>query len=208
MINICLIYDMDNIPHEIIRQTAGNSGVVNGCKFTLYNQENIDQLPGECDALIVLNTPFTTIRTRCHANLIYLVSQEAPNDRYKWHRNSFKHFSQVYTQWPLKKKNVVPSHGFLSWYIDKSYDELQTMDLNEPRKNDVAYIGNKESILIGQVKRNEFVEELNRVFANDNNLSFDLLGRTYGAPVDNKCDKLAEYKYALAIENTIVDHYW
>ena len=209
MTEVCLIYDMDNVGHDILLQTPQRSGIINNCRFTLINQNNIDQLPKETDAVIVLNTPFTDIEISCHQDLTYLISQEAANDRYQWHTHSFKYFSKVYTQWPKRKKNMVPSHGFLTWYIEKSYDDLLKLD-PAPKKHPhgVAYIGNKESILIGQVKRNEFVEKLNVAFSSHHKISVDLLGRSYQAPIDNKFDTLHQYHYGLAIENTIIDHYW
>jgi len=208
MIEVCLIYDIDNVGHDILVQTPNRSGVFNNCKFTLYNQNNIDSLPAEVDALIILNSPIDNVSIKVPPQLTYLISQEAPNDRYKWHTDSFKYFSEVHTQWPIKKKNVIPSHGFLTWYIEKSFDELKNIDLNKNKNSSVAYIGNKEAILSGQVKRNNFVEVLNKSFQDNDTISVDLIGRTYNNPIDNKFDALYGYQYGLAIENTIVDHYW
>ena len=188
MIEVCLIYDIDNVGHDILLQTPGNSGIVNGCRFSLYNQKNINELPNETDAVIVLNSPIADIKIKTCPNLTFLVSQEAPNDRYNWHKNSFKYFDEVYTQWPLTKKNIKPSHGYLTWYIEKSYDELENIDLNKPEYSSVAYIGNKEAILSGQVKRNNFVEALNQAFSNHKKIAVDLIGRTYNNPIENKFD--------------------
>lgn len=208
MIDVCLIYDIDNIAHDFIGQTPGNKGIFFDCKFTLFNQNNIDQLPAETDALIVLNSPFTNICIKAYPSLTFLISQEAPNDRYEWHTNSFKHFSKVYTQWPLKKANIIPSHGFLTWYIEKEYDELLNIDLNKPKNASVVYIGNKEAILPGQIKRNNFVEQLKETFITDKDISIDLVGKSYDNPIKNKFDALNGHQYALAIENTITNHYW
>ncbi len=208
MTEVCLIYDNDNIMHDIILQTPKGNGVVNNCRFKLINQNNIDQLPKETDAIIVLNSPFTDIKIKANPELTFLVSQEGTAERYKWHTNSFKYFSSVYTQWPVKKINIIPSHGFLTWYIEKSYDELKSISLEKEQNSSVAYIGNKEAILVGQVKRNNFVEELNIAFKQDKDISVELIGRSYNNPIENKYDKLYGYQYGLAIENTIVDHYW
>lgn len=208
MINVCLVYDSDNIKFDILLQTPNCSGEINGCKFHLFSQKNIHELPKEADAIIVLNSPIEDIKLKTHLELTFLISQEAANPRYSWHKNSFKYFNNVYTQWHVRKKNIYPSHGFLTWYIEKNYDELNQLDiLDFNRTNNVAYIGNKESILPGQVKRNEFVEALQKAFSNKN-IAIDLLGRTYDNPIDNKFDTLSTYKYGIAIENTLIDHYW
>ncbi len=209
MIEVCLVYDVDNIGHDILSQTPKHSGIINNYHFSLFNQKNISDLPKEADALIVLNSPITDINISVPKELTFLVSQEAPNERYKWHTNSFKYFSEVYTQWSIRKNNIIPSHGFLTWYIEKDYDELQQINMDEKLNgNSLAYIGNKEAILSGQVKRNKFVEDLKHAFRDHSSISVDLLGRSYNAPISNKFEVLNKYKYALAIENTIVDHYW
>jgi hypothetical protein len=208
MIDVSIIYDVDNVGHDILLQTPEKKGIVNNCRFNLYNQSNIDQLPKETDAVIVLNSPFTDVKIKTHKQLVFLVSQEAPNARYKWHTHSFKYFSEVYTQWPLKKKNIIPSHGYLTWYIEKEYDELIDINLEKRTNGSVAYIGNKEAILSGQLKRNNFVQALKDGFAEDSKISVDLIGRTYDNPIDNKFDTLYDYQYGLAVENTIVNHYW
>ena len=209
MIEVCLIYDIENVKPDVLDQTPNRLGVFNNCRFTIFNQNNIAELPSEADAVIILNTPFTEIKIKTHKELTFLVSQEATSDRYQWHKNSFHHFAEVYTQWTVNKKNIIPSHGFLTWYIDKNYDELLSVNINKKQRTDkVAYIGNKEAILSGQVKRNNFVEALNQAFSSHKNIAVDLIGKTYNNPIDNKFDCLNQYKYGLAIENTLVDHYW
>lgn len=209
MINICLIYDSDNIKYDILAQTPNFSGEFNGCKFHLYSQNNSHKIPIETDALIVLNSPVVDIEIKTYPELTFLISQEAANPRYSWHKNSFNYFRNVYTQWPIKKSNIIPSHGFLTWYIEKSFDELTKVNLTEnERSNKIAYIGNKEAILPGQIKRNNFVENLQDAFKEHPDFSVDLLGRTYNNPIENKFETLGSYKYGLAIENTLIDHYW
>lgn len=209
MITICLITDWDYLRIDILAQTPGNSGVFNECQFLVFNQHNIHELPQVADALVVLNSPFKDITIRVRKDLTFLISQEPPTGRYSWHRHSFRHFSHIYTQWPSRSPKVVPSHGFLTWYIDMDFDYLRAVDLSTHRsRSRLAYLGNKDTVTPGQRWRNDFVDKLQRHFLDHRDIRLDLIGKSYGHPVDNKYDSLSKYRYVLAVENTIANHYW
>jgi hypothetical protein len=185
-------------PETFFGQTHNADGVWGEVKFT---EEPVDK----CDYLIVLQRPPYDIHVRCPNGNAWLITQEPPVDYFSFFKRSFKYFDRVYSYFND------PSHQFqkslqpvLPWHLLKSYVELSNLKKSdlEKKTDDVAWITSNKKGFPGQKARMAFLQRL-RLSA----VKYHLYGRGF-KPINDKFDGLFPCKYALAIENFSVNHYW
>lgn len=181
---------------DLFRQSPGGSGAWGDIRFT---SEDFD----ECDLLVVLNRPHEKIKVRARES--WLFSQESPIDSYKWHTKSFKYFDKVFSFWDNKNfQNIIHNQTGLPWHINKTYDELIKLSVDECAKlhETVSWITSNASSKPGHKVRLDFLQYLKSI-----SFELDLFGRGFNR-IEDKFGALAPYKYSLAIENYSCNDYW
>ena len=179
---------------DLLRQTPGGRGEWDGHTFTT------GEVPA-CDYAIILNRVPSTLTLTCPPENVWLIVQEPPAPIYRWQRKGFAQAARVFTPDPaLRRSKYIASHGALPWQVGKTYDELKAQGPIE-KTRPLSCITSNTSVLPGHQKRLGFLEELKK------EVEFDLWGRGF-APLADKWDGLAPYRYALAIENQCTGHYW
>jgi len=180
---------------DLLRQTPGGAGQWDNICFTL------DAVP-ECDYVIVLNRIPQATMARCPAQHVWVIMQEPPVVKYRWHRKGFDLFFRVYTQnTTLGGERFVFSQPALPWHVDKSYDELKRF-LPPNKLKALSWITSSRSQLSGHKARLAFLAALQA-----GAVEFDLWGKGF-APIVDKWDGLMNYRYSLAVENYAGPYYW
>ncbi|WP_052444795.1 glycosyltransferase family 10 domain-containing protein [Flammeovirga sp. OC4] len=157
----------------------------------------------ECDLLIVFNRPKKEIKTKVPKGNKWLVAMEPPTVSHKFYIDCYKYFDKVFTQFPLKGKNIIPSHGALPWHIGKNFDQLENLQLNLiDKKNRLSCIASNLNWMKGHELRLDLID-----FLKKDSFAMDLYGKGINF-VPDKWDALYPYMYSIAIENTSKDHYW
>jgi hypothetical protein len=189
----------DWIYPNIFRQTPGYSGIWDGFHFT---EDNIS----ECDLLIVLNTPSRKIAITLPIETRWLFSQESPIELYRWHLKSYKYFDRIFGFWESSLcENILHTQTALPWHINKSYDELSRLSLNDSirfKKDGISWVTSNARDKEGHCLRMDFKD-----FLFQQNFKFDLFGRGVSV-IDDKFDGIFPYKYSIAIENYSCNDYW
>ena len=164
------------------------------CLFTLNPVE-------ECDALIVFNTPPQPISVKVPVNCVFAFMQE-PGVKFlnPWMFRGLDQYHKVFSP-ILAASNVVPSHGFLGWSIDKSFNELVRMQPPVKTRH-LSCIISSSHIYPGHRRRLTLMHKLIRSGA-----KFDLMGRGF-RNIDDKWEALASYRFSIAMENESIPHYF
>lgn len=185
-------------PADFFRQLPGRVTVYSGVEFT---EDPVDK----CDYLIVLQRPPYEICTQCPKGNAWLITQEPPADFFKFHRRSFKYFDKVFSYFTdVNHPHVQTMQPVLPWHVAKSYDELMAVTKRSigHKQDELVWITSDRRAFPGHKARMDFKDYLLRV-----HFDFHLYGTGF-QPIADKFDGLFPYKYALAIENSSVDHYW
>ncbi len=164
------------------------------CLFTL---DAVD----ECDALVVFNTPPKSISVKVPYNNVFAFMQE-PGQKFihPWMFDGLDSYYEVYS--PKKEaSNVVASHGFLGWSIDKSLNDLVRMQTPVKTRHLSCIISNTH-IYPGHRRRLTLIHTLIRSGA-----KFDLKGRGF-RNIDDKWEALIPYRFSIALENESIPHYF
>lgn len=183
---------------NLLRQTPQQQGEWDGITFSLEPIE-------ECDYLVFLNNQMErTVSATCPKENIWAIMQEPYMPGHTdWMAEKHDVFSKVFTHTPLASDpKYVVSHPALPWHVDKTYDQLVAMRVPE-KKRTLSWIVGKADDLPGHLKRLNFL----KCIQEDRSLPIDLYGRAV-APIDDKWDGLAPYRYSLAVENTDTPDYW
>lgn len=164
------------------------------CLFTLDPVE-------ECDALVVFNTPPQSISVKVPVNYVLAFMQE-PGHKFlhPWMYRGLDQYHKVYS--PVSAvSNVVPSHGFLGWSIDKSLNDLAAIP--QPVKSrQLSCVLSSAHIYPGHRRRLTLIHKLIKSGA-----IFDLMGRGF-RNIDDKWEALEPYRFSIALENESVPHYF
>ena len=178
----------------LFRATPGRSGIWAGRRFT-------DDAVDPCDYLLVLNRPIRRFRVTCPPDRVWAVMMEPPNEEYKsWHLGD-RSYARLYTNDPSARgAGVIHSHPCLTWSVDRDYDFL--LKCEPPEKPcALSWIISNRALSAGHRKRLSFIPRL------AGQVDFDLYGRGF-APLADKWDGLAGYRYSVAVENFANPHYW
>jgi hypothetical protein len=182
---------------NIFRQIPNYGNKWNNCEFTTEDVE--------VDYVIVLNYIDQDISVNCPKENIFVVMQEPYiKGTFDWMIEGHKKFSKVFTHHIFSSSSkYIPSNPMLPWHIDKSYDELKALSLNNLNKaKELSWITSIKSHFPGHKDRMSFLEDIKK-----SGLDIDLFGRGI-KEIDDKWDGLEPYKYALAIENSSSKDYW
>ncbi len=179
---------------DLRRQTPQNSLTWGDYTFT---EEDVD----ECDYLVILDHPKDDFKVKVKKNNIVHICQEPPNETSLYRQYGNKHNSLVINQIHTRKNNLL-LHGALPWHINKDYDFLSSLrieDLN--KKNKISWVTSNKNNTRGHKRRMNFLETIK-------GLDFvHLFGRGI-QEIDDKWDVLKDSKYTIAYENYKNDFYW
>jgi hypothetical protein len=155
----------------------------------------------ECDYLVILDYPKDDFSIKVNPNNILSVCLEPPNEVSKYRQYANKKVAVIYNQLDIKKNNVL-SHGALPWHVDKDYDFLMNLKLDDLVKKDkIVWITSDQRNSKGHRIRMDFLDSVR-------GLPFvDLYGRGI-KPISDKWEVLQHSKYAIAYENFQNDYYW
>jgi hypothetical protein len=183
---------------DLMRQTPQGRGVWDGLQFTM---DPVDK----CDFVVMLNNNLKTeSRVECPPENIWALMQEPYVKGFTdWMVEGHECFSKIYTHHaPSESIKYITSHPAIPWHINRSFDQLATMDIPAKAKAASWIVGNARE-LPGHLKRLFFLR-----FIQENRFrDIDLYGRAVHY-IDDKWDGLAPYRYSLAIENSNSPDYW
>lgn len=166
-------------------------------EYEFYINDDIDI----CDYWIVYGNLDKNMRVRCRRGSIFILSEEADNK--KWDTRFLKQFDVV-----IGSQDSIDHHHYFSsqyvcpWQVKRSYDNLMTMSTPIKQFNLSAVVSDmtwKE----GHKKRFAFVNQLKGHFKKE----LDWYGRG-NIFINDKWDGLINYRYSIAIENTVSENYW
>lgn len=179
---------------DIKRQTPKNSFSWQGITFT---EDKVD----ECDYLVILEYPKNDFSIKVNKNNIIHLCQEPPNEVSKYRQYTNQKVTHIYNQLDIKKNNIL-SHGALPWHINKDFDFLSNLKVEDlQKKNTIVWVTSNQKNSIGHNNRMDFLDSIKK-------LPFiELYGRGIN-PIDDKYDVLKHSKYAIAYENFQSNHYW
>jgi hypothetical protein len=162
-----------------------------------FTEEDVN----ECDYLVILDYPKDDFSIKVNPNNVINICLEPPNEVSKYRQYANKRATIIYNQLDIKKNNVL-SHGALPWHIDKDYDFLINLNVEDLVKEDkIVWITSNQRNSKGHQIRMNFLDGIKT-------LPFvDLYGRGIN-PIKDKWEVLHRSKYAIAYENFQNDYYW
>ena len=192
----------------LIRQTPGSKGIWEDAQF-FFNSE-----AGEYDAWIVYDDVLSTEETVCPKENIILITGEPPQLK-NYLPDFLSQFSAVITSHAnMSHPRRILYQQSLPWHVGrkqrnhhnvafaKSYDELRTM-MDIPKSRVLSVLVSAKNHTEGHAKRIEFVKRLKKYFGSE----IDVYGRGINE-IEDKWDAIAPYKYHIALENSLAEHYW
>ena len=180
-----------------LRQTPGNSGKWKDLQF-VGGDGDIDD-----DWLVVYDDPGILNQTWApkERRIIFITEPPEVKDYYAHYLNQFgiavspmrlKGFEGVWLQ----------QHGSLLWFIGPSYDELQAANY-EDKSFDLSIVCSAARKYEQHRRRFEFVTKLKEIFGD----KLHWYGRGI-QKVSSKAEAISPYRYSIALENNIVEHFW
>ena len=180
----------------LLRQTPGGNGVWKDFQF-VWN-ERVER----CHAWFVYDGLSAPEHTQCPPGNVGLIAAEP--SAYKTYRPNFlKQFDHVIT---CQRKSSHPSarvaQPALPWFVNQSHDTLSRNQYPSKTKTMSIICSRKRNMKWHRV-RLKFLERLRAQFGD----RIDLFGRGL-RELPDKWDGLQPYRYSIALENSIEDHYW
>jgi hypothetical protein len=108
-------------------------------------------------------------------------------------------FTNVQTR---HEDRFVTAPPVLDWWLQKSFDELASLDPPEKTRQ-MSAIASTMSHIIGHRLRNDFVERVEAEIP-----EVEVFGRGRARPLEDKWEGLGPYRYSLVIENSSQPDYW
>lgn len=181
---------------DITRQSPKGDGVWEEVTFCFEEE-------GEYDSLLVLNYPDRSTTVRCSPKNTGVLVQEPFIPRHRhWILNSPRNYARFFCHYfPQPAPNFIPSHPAVPWHIGKTYSDL----VHEPilvKTEHMSCISSNLRYTAGHKLRYSFVQHLA-----DSIHNIDIYGRRINE-IKDKWDALSPYQYSIAIENSILPHYW
>ena len=188
-------HDSLDVNNYYLDLTPNSKGLLGGLQFT-FNEDTLDH-----DYIVVFERLHKEIVASIPLDRIIFVAGEASS--IKQYNNEFlNQFGHVITCQErvkhISKHLKSPGH---SWFSKKTYDELLNTTTIEKTKLLSIVVSNKISTK-GHRDRLEFCLRLKDHFGEQ----IDIFGRGFNEFHD-KWDVIAPYKYSVAIENTVEDHW-
>lgn len=155
----------------------------------------------ECDALVIFNTPSQPVSVKVPGNMVFAFMMEPGYPFiHRWMYEGLANYYKVFSPKPAAT-NVIPSHGFLGWSVNKSLTDLVRM--TPPAKSHhLSCVVSDAHIYSGHRKRLRLIQQLI-----NNDITFDVMGRGFYS-VDDKWTALAPYRFSIALENVAIPHYF
>jgi hypothetical protein len=134
-------------------------------------------------------------------NVIYL-TDEVHKERF-FNKSFLDQFAAIVTcRTDISHNRIIPTHELNTWMVDKDFDWLYS-EKDIPKSKTLSVISSDQTWLPGHKLRYAFVNKLIGHFKD----KIDVFGRGFN-PVDDKFDALADYKYSVAIENSVIPGYF
>lgn len=163
-------------------------------------------------AVVFGGLPESEVAVRSTAMRVFVASEPATYERY--HPRFLDQFDLVLTTDPrTRHRNRVITHCGNPWHVGMwredgalsptplTFDDLAAFE--PPKERLLSVVTSAKSILPGHRERIAFVLAMKRYFGDD----LDVYGRGI-RDVPDKLAALAPYRFHLAIENSVVEHYW
>jgi len=183
-------------PNWPLRQQFPSSKSIWG-EYQFFINDEVE----DCDYWIVCEGLLKRESTLCPPENTILITWEPPSIK-SYSQNFLNQFERLITcHKNLKHKNITYSHQGLPWHVRKSYDEITSLKNIKKTKN-ISIISSNKKCTDSHKKRIEFAYKIKDYFKDD----IDLYGRGIN-DFEDKWDVLAPYKYSIAIENSVLDHY-
>ena len=147
------------------------------------------------------------IELNCPSQNTILVTTE-PSSIKTYETNYTKQFGYVLSgqeDWALKHPGKIHSQPALFWYYGAnrlSYDEIAHNPPLEKNNLISTVTSNKKQKHTRHYQRDKFINELQAILP-----KLDRFGRGI-REIDDKAEALDSYKYHIAVENHICDHWW
>lgn len=172
-----------------LRQTPGGKGQWGPFNFM------VDRPAESCDAWVVFESLQRPERTFCSPDRLVFVTGE-PESIGRYHPGFLAQFKYVVTsRRDIRHPGVINLQQGHPWFVEKSYDDLLTMQPPEKSAGLCAILSDK-NFTGGHRERLEFIRALKDGLG-------DLLD-VYGRGIrdfDSKWDLLSRYRYTIALEN-------
>ena len=135
------------------------------------------------------------------ANIIYL-TDEVHEQRF-FNKKFLDQFAAIITcRTDLEHSSIISNHELNTWMVDRDYDWLHA-DREIPKSKTLSVISSDQTWLPGHKIRYAFINKLIGHFKD----KLDVFGRGFN-PVEDKFDALSDYKYSIAIENSVIPGYF
>lgn len=170
-------------------------------EFEFFHNET----SGQFDFWVILDQlEVTTKLTIPHGNIFFITMEE--RDVVKgYHDKYLNQFDNILTSRDdINAHNIINTHYFTKWHVNKSYDELfASLNSTIPKSRDLSAIISSRVQYGQHKKRYAFINKLKGHFKND----LDWFSKNEN-PIQDKWDGLAPYKYSIAIENSSYSNYF
>jgi hypothetical protein len=191
-----LVTNIKNLP--LLRQSKSNKGIWDGVTFTFDPIKKFDYL-------LILNFVSEDVVVTCPPENVWAIIQEPYLPQYfGWVKEGHSHFAKVFTPKIVNKTSkYIESHPALNWHVNKSYDELASMNSPPIKTKEVSWITSNKGDFPGHRKRMSFLSQI----SDYSPMNIDIYGKGIKY-IEDKWEALAPYKYSLAIENSSIANYW
>jgi len=188
-------HNSPEVNNYYLNLTPGGKGLFNNCQF-FFNQDIIDY-----DYVVVFEELYDKITSTVSLDKVIFIAGEATSIK-RYDQNFLDQFGHVITcQKRIQHKSKFLKSPGHSWFPKKTYDELLNTTTIEKTKLLSIVVSNK-SHTKGHKDRLSFCLKLKDRLGD----KVDLFGRGFNE-FDDKWEVIAPYKYSIAIENSVEDHW-
>lgn len=200
----------------LLRQTPGGQCIWGDCKFI------VNQPLEQCDWWFVLHSSSVrnTETTICDPNKVVYISMEPTESVLGTKRGFLDQFATlVLTDRSIDHPKKIYACGHTWWVgfamrygpqghvfdpeVRLNYDTLKNLKPLE-KKDRISIVVSNKQFLPGHRARLEFLQTIRQ---HPVAKYIDLYGGGFN-PIDDKWDVISNYKYHIALENTVLDDYW
>ena len=195
IINFQTSNESHDIKEQLLRLTNGSGGTFSN--YIFYFNEELDYY----DYLVVFESIPTKVKVKIAKEKTIFIAGEASSIR-NYNQRFLNQFGHIVTCQDRIKHNskFLKSPGH-TWFSKKSYDELMSLESIPKTKLLSIVVSNKASTK-GHRDRLDFCLKLKEKLGD----KVDLFGRGFNE-FDDKWDVIAPYKYSIALENSIEEHW-
>jgi hypothetical protein len=193
------LYNTIDKPNMYESQSRHSNCILGNLKFEVNNDVK------ECDYWFIyggLTVGDLKMTVKCPTQNIFYITDETHHNRF-FVKKFLDQFPSVITcRTDLDHRNILKYHEILIWYLDKTFDELEAIK-HLPKTKGIAIINSNLTETPLQRKRYELTHKLIGHFKD----RIDVFGRGHQTFKD-KWEILKDYKYTIAIENTVQPGYF